>query len=272
MKYICGATGLFHQLHNHFLIFHSTIMATEKNNLMQDDRQQIISYQKLRAFIGLIGIFLPVVVVLGSAILGAQKNSWQHSISHYYYSKMHVIFVASLCVLGGFLITYKGRNKWESRVSNLAGTCAFGIAAFPTCFDGFQPPVGGANQYIQLLSPVNDFWGDVHFGFAAALFICFIIFCLHFFQTPDKEYTGREAIKFIKRKKFYTFCGWGIIISIIMIIVFKFIIKPEEGIFVYSTYIFETSALWSFGLAWLVKGSESLREVVVFKHVVKSLR
>ena len=46
-------------------------------------RDEIISYQKLRAFIGVTGLLLPVLVVLGSFIFGAGKNAWQISISHY---------------------------------------------------------------------------------------------------------------------------------------------------------------------------------------------
>ncbi len=246
-------------------------------NLLPDTHEEIISYQKLRTFIGITGILLPVLTVLGCYLLGAGNYSWQHSISHYYYSKMHIIFTGILCVLGGFLITYRGKSKktgnpWESRVSNIAGFCAFGIASFPTCFDGFRPPLDGSNQYLLLLNPVSDLWGNIHFAFAGSLFFCFILFCLYFFQKPDGVYSGELEKKWKRRKIFYKVCGWGIATSIIMIALFTFIIKPTKGILVYSTFIFETSALWFFGSAWQVKGSAAWCHLPVVGKLVKGLR
>jgi len=249
-------------------------MQPDRPSSQSRDNQEIISYQKLRTFIGFIGLFLPVAVVLGCYVFGAGNYAWQHSISHYYYSRMHIVFVCALCVLGGFLITYRGKpeNIWESRVSNIAGYCAFGIAAFPTQFNGFRPPCRGTNQYLYLLKEVSDFWGSVHFVFAGFLFTCFIIFCLYFFQKPDGNYQGNEALKFKRRKRIYTTCGWGILASILLIAFFKFVIKPKSGLFVYSTFIFETTSLWFFGTAWLVKGSAALKEVSVLKAVVQKIR
>ena len=233
-------------------------------------RDEIISYQKLRAFIGVTGLLLPVLAVLGSFIFGAGKDSWQVSISHYYYSMMHIVFICILCMLGGFLITYQGKSPWESRLSNMAGYFAIGIAAFPTSFEGFRPEENG--EYLKLRNVVTEFWGGVHFGFAFALFTCFIIFCLHYFQIPDEEYEGTDLVKFKRRKLIYTICGWTIIISIVLIALFVFIFKPSKGLFVYSTFIFETTALWAFGTAWLVKGSAVLKKLPVVKEMIKPLR
>ena len=239
----------------------------------QPVRDEIISYQKLRAFIGITGILLPVAVVIGCFILGTGEFFWQISISHYYYSIMHILFVCILCVLGGFLFTYKGKFAGESRLANIAGFCAFGIAAFPTAFDGYQPNVTPpANHYIQLTSNVSGFWGNMHFAFAGLLFLCFVIFCLHYFQKPDREYTGQDLIKFKRRKVVYKICGWAIILSIVMIGLFSLKILPSKGVFRYSTFIFETTALWAFGSAWLLKGSAALKGVPVVKQMLQPLR
>jgi len=235
-------------------------------------RDEIISYQKLRAFIGITGLLLPVVSVLGCFLFGAGIYSWQRSISHYFYSVMHIAFVAILCVLGGFLMTYRGKDPWESRLSNLAGFFAVCIAAFPTAFKGFQQDENDRIQYLQLIKEVTEFWGSMHFGFAFALFACFTIFCLYFFKKPDADYEGAALVKFKRRKLIYTICGWTIIISIIMIGVFNFVFKVEKGFFSYSTFIFETTALWAFGAAWLVKGSAVLKDVPVVKNMMRTLR
>ena len=236
------------------------------------DKSGIVSYQKLRAFIGFIGILLPFLTWFGCLITGAGENALQHSISHYYYTKMHIVFIGCLCILGGFLITYEGRQTGESRLSNIAGCFAFGIAAFPTSFCGFQPPSNGSNQYLFLTVNVNAQLGALHFVFAGLLFVCFAIFCFIYFPIPDAEYIGIDAIKFLKRKRIYKICGYGIIVSILMIAFFSFIFQPEKGVFVYSTFIFETTALLSFGIAWLVKGSMVLKGVPIIKKVVKKIR
>ena len=243
-----------------------------KRNESSSGRDEIISYQALRAFIGITGLSLPVVAVLGCFLFGAGIYSWQISISHYYYSIMHIAFVSILCVLGGFLMTYKGKAPWESRLSNLAGFFAVAIAAFPTTFSGFQPEQNGENQYLRLTKEVTKFWGSMHFVFALGLFICFIIFCLHFFQRPDADYQGVAEVKFKRRKRIYKICGWAIIISILLMGLFNFVIKGEEGLFAYSTFIFETTALWAFGTAWLIKGSAVLKNLPVLKNMVKPLR
>ncbi|MGC4036109.1 MAG: hypothetical protein QM764_09120 [Chitinophagaceae bacterium] len=234
--------------------------------------EDIISYQKLRTFIGFTGILLPILVVAGCFITGAKGASFQISISHFYYSRMHIVFVGVLCVLGGFLITYRGKRAAESTLSNIAGCCAFGIASFPTTVGDFRPQPGSPNQYVSLFREVSNGWGTVHFIFAFALFTCFIIFCLKYFQQPDESYTGEAERKFKKRKVIYKFCGWTIIVSILLIAAFNFIFKPEKGLFIYSTFIFETTSLWAFGFAWLVKGSAVWSDVSGVKKVVKAIR
>ena len=238
------------------------------------DNEEIISYQKLRTFIGIIGVCLPIALVLGCFISGAGEFSFQHSISHYYYSKMHILFVCTLCVLGGFLITYKGKreNRWESTVSNFAGYCAFGVAAFPTAFKGFRPEENGRNQYLKVLQDISGLWGGVHFAFAGALFVCFTIFCLYFFQKPDEMYNEQEQLKFRRRKRLYRICGWGIAISILFIALFNFVINYHKGILAYATFIFETTSLWFFGIAWLVKGSLVWKKTSILNKIIEPLR
>lgn len=233
---------------------------------------KIISYSKLRAFIGITGILLPVLAFFGTLLTGAEDASLQKSISHYYYSKMHIVFVGILCVLGGFLISYYGTNKWESRLSNLAGVCAFGIAACPTTITEFISNKNIDNLYLELCVPVTAGWGALHFAFAGVLFACFTTFCLLFFQKPDETYTGEDLVKFKRRQLIYKICGWVIIASIVMIAVFSFLIEINTGFFAYSTFIFETTSLWAFGFAWLVKGSDILKNVPVAKKLVKAIR
>jgi uncharacterized membrane protein YidH (DUF202 family) len=57
---------------------------------------------------------------------------WQTSISAYYYTAAHSVFVAALCAIGVQLIVYKGSNPTEDTLLNLAGILAFTVAFVPT--------------------------------------------------------------------------------------------------------------------------------------------
>ena len=244
----------------------------KKQTTNDGNNDEIISFSKLRAFIGITGIALPVLAVLGCFFKGAQEASFQISISHYYYSKMHIVFTGVLCVLGGFLITYQGKNHWESRLSNLAGFCAFGIAACPTEFSGFIPNQNYDNIYLLICDVVTAGWGKIHFAFAGLLFACFVVFCLYFFQKPDNPNQDMNDVKFKRRRMIYTTCGWAIVISIVLIAVFAIWPSLKQGILKYSTFIFEATSLWAFGTAWLVKGSKSMKHVPVLKKIVEPIR
>jgi len=52
---------------------------------------------------------------------------------------MRNILVASLCVLGTFLLTYQGCDKLDSRITNVCGAATIGVALFPTSNPGFKP-------------------------------------------------------------------------------------------------------------------------------------
>jgi hypothetical protein len=52
-------------------------------------------------------------------------------ISMYYYSGMRDVFVGALCAIGLFMFFYRGNDKWDNWMGNIAGFCAFCIAWFP---------------------------------------------------------------------------------------------------------------------------------------------
>ena len=221
-------------------------------NAKQTQNDYIISYLILRQLIGLLGIALPFALIIVNRILGNQY--WmQPSISHYYYSYMHIAFVGVLCVLGAILFSYREKeNLIVNRVSSCAGLFAFGVATFPTSCVGFM-----GKEYIE--TTYWEYWFRyIHFGSALCLFICFAIFCFVLFQKSDE---GLSPTHFDKKKllrnKIYTFCGWGIVISIVLIASgFIYELKHDPNIYsTYSTFIFESTALLFFGNSWLLKGS-----------------
>ncbi|HEX2683398.1 MAG TPA: hypothetical protein VHL77_05680, partial [Ferruginibacter sp.] len=126
-------------------------MSSHRDITQQQQADAVMSFLLLRKLIGILGILLPFVLAAGTWLLG-NCDELQPSISHYYYSIMHIVFVGTLCVLGGFLITYRGtsRYKYENTVSNFAGICSFGVAVFPTDMQGLANPDGRGCQFIQL--------------------------------------------------------------------------------------------------------------------------
>jgi hypothetical protein len=78
---------------------------------------------------------IPVMLVmLGAALLSerAHATCWQTSISAYYFTSAHGVFIASLCAIGTLLIVYKGSKDTEDVLLNLAGILAFVVALVPT--------------------------------------------------------------------------------------------------------------------------------------------
>jgi hypothetical protein len=78
---------------------------------------------------------IPVMLVmLGAALIieRARATCWQTSISAYYFTSAHAVFIGAVCVVGALLIVYKGSKDTEDVLLNLAGTVAFVVAFVPT--------------------------------------------------------------------------------------------------------------------------------------------
>jgi len=140
-----------------------------------EPRDLVVSYLGLRRIVGAIAILLPFVLRIG--IIPFSHNV-PYSVSGYYYSPMRNILVASLCVLGVFLIGYKGYDSLDSSITNVAGGAAIGVAFFPTSDPSFRPV-----------------WvGHVHPFFAAMAMVSLALMALQFTQTrPRNKPTGRGS-------------------------------------------------------------------------------
>jgi hypothetical protein len=78
---------------------------------------------------------IPVMLVMLGAALNFERSHatcWQTSISAYYFTSAHAVFIAALCAIGTLLIVYKGSNDTEDVLLNLAGVLAFVVAFVPT--------------------------------------------------------------------------------------------------------------------------------------------
>jgi len=213
---------------------------------------KVISFLALREIIGIIGISLPFLLMLGTYFLDKCSPALQYSISHYYYTKMHMLFVGLLCVLGAFLITYNGNSNGEKYISTFAGFCSLSVAVFPD--DRVKYIFTQTNCSFIHTEELKEYVPTIHFASATLLFLCFAIICFCFFTKPD--ILNSDPIKKGRRNFAYKFCGIGILISLILCFLFmkKYLFISEEFAN-HSVLFFETTALLFFGFSWLLKGS-----------------
>jgi hypothetical protein len=222
----------------------------ETNDTANND--YVISYLNLRKAVGVLGIALPVVLITVYPLLN-KGCTLPPSISHYYYTNMGTFFTGTLCAVAMFLFSYKGPEKADERASMIAAACALGVAFCPT----------NSKIYLQECSKVtlmaNDVRNAFHYGFAALLFLTFAYFSLFLFTKTSKPPTPEKLI----RNKIYRACGWIIIVCVIAIFILTIMDNKEaletEKANIY-TFIFETIALFAFGISWLVKGGTFLND------------
>lgn len=80
------------------------------------------------------GGMVVMAVLLGAALIveRAHATCWQTSISAYYFTTAHAVFIGALFAIGAMLIVYQGASDTENTLLNLAGVLAFVIAVVPT--------------------------------------------------------------------------------------------------------------------------------------------
>jgi len=181
-----------------------------------------VSYLNLRLGIGVLGVALPFILRIGSAIFPPDP----YSVSAYYYSAERNILVASLCVLGTFLLTYQGYDKLDSRITNVCGAATIGVALFPTSNPGFKPT-----------------WvGHVHPVVAGIALAGQALMALQFTQSAPRDgsarwlddvkrmlgalifrYAPRVHGKKLIRNRIYSACSWLIIIGVVLAFVQNFL-------------------------------------------------
>ena len=97
------------------------------------DREELVpfavkSYRYLR-----LAIVVLVLSLMASVLIERfQVSCWQESISAYYYTPVHAIFVGALVAIGVSLIAIKGSTDVEDMLLNVAGVLAPIVAFVPT--------------------------------------------------------------------------------------------------------------------------------------------
>lgn len=202
-----------------------------------------LSYLRLRKLIGICGLALPISAILVTGDL-------LPSISHYFYSTANILFVGILSILGVFLLSYKGFDKEEELISDNVATTIGGIAILlvvliPTHYVWTDFPLQwGYNKNCPTFycTLENSILGAIHFIAAGIFFLA--MSWLSIFNFTKSSHT--------KANKFYRFCGYGMIVIILITVIIELIL--ELGRNQYFIFIIECLLLLLFAVSWLVKG------------------
>ncbi len=209
----------------------------------QASQQLIISYLQLRRAIGAIGTALPFVLALGYGLL--QAPQLLNSMSAYYHSIMGDVFVGSLCANGVFLICYRGYERRDDRVGDIAGVFAIGVALFPITNN---PAPSTPEVLIH----------GLHLFCATGFFLSLAYFSIVLFRRSDssKPLGPRKQL----RNRIYLACGLLMLSCIAAIILLSFIDKANDIWQLNPVYWLEALATLAFGFSWLVKGRALLAD------------
>jgi hypothetical protein len=187
----------------------ATSADSPQSDTARPPRAKVIDYQTLRKAIGGIIILLVPVVYIGNWLIFIRhpghcfyNPQWiPGSLSGFYYTHMRNLFVGSMCAVGVFLIAYYGHDRWDDRLTNVAGLAAICIALFPTMPPYHSTSPSGPNQFFTSanqcgpstpityhLSPHQSAIRDVHVVSLLVLFLMvFLMVLVQFTRTTASK-------------------------------------------------------------------------------------
>lgn len=216
-----------------------------------ENQIMLISYKTLRTLVGIVGMLLSTILVLGMVLL-ASEDPAQKSISHFYHTRMGDVFVGLLTAISMFLFVYKGPDKKDFWLGNIAGILGLIVAFVPTGFDLDT----GVQNLVYDRAPYNPSWTHKFHLYSAGIFLLALAaFSLWLFPKTNPGQKVQSGTKKFKRNIVYYISGVIIVLCVIVLAVaFRFFEEELKG--GKLTFILESVALLAFGTAWLVKGEQ----------------
>ncbi|MGH3255061.1 MAG: hypothetical protein ACRDOU_06550 [Streptosporangiaceae bacterium] len=245
----------------------------------RDRNELIVSDLFLRQTVGWMGTLLPIVLLVGNAISSSAPRP--DSISGYYYTDMRNIFVGTLWALGVFLVAYRGYDGVDESITNVAGLAAIGVALCPT-----KPTVCTAGtgacpaSSVARLSTSQQVVGDIHLVLAAITLIALGLMALRFAKrgmTPGgqslmvqlryglgfgkqgngKQGNGKQGNDSQQRSTahqvIYRASGMTILCCVLLAALSNLLPASVKANWPWL-FIFESLAVFAFGVSWFVKG------------------
>ncbi len=213
-----------------------------------------LSQLNLRKGLGILGISLPLILFLASAL--NSDIDLRRSLSAYYYAPhLRDMLVGVLWAIGAFLVFYRGygaipaafqhlpgwinRHMTDTKLTTLAGFGALMTAIMPTCeFQDNCPTPWIAGGHLV---------GSILFlGTLAVL----SIWSFTESDTPPQEWDTPK--KWANR--IYKICGWTILASLALCAPLVAYRVDAIGPIPMPVFWLESVAIWAFGVSWLVKG------------------
>jgi hypothetical protein len=227
-------------------------MATPNEPNEQENAVMLISYRTLRTIVGILGMLLSAILVLGMFVL-SDGDPVQRSISHFYHTRMGDVFVGLLTAISLFLFVYKGPEKKDHWMGNIAGILGLIVAFVPTGYDGDAAGVPG---YILNRAPYNPEWTKAFHLYSAGIFLLVLAgFALWLFPKTYGDARVPRGTKKFKRNIIYYSTGIIMILCVIILAAgFKFF--PDVLAESKLTFLLESVALMAFGISWLIKGEQ----------------
>lgn len=215
---------------------------------VSEQQNMVMGYRQLRRIVGVLGLYYPILLAVYCKVSDGCPEL-QPTVSAYYHTISHDLFVGVLFSIAVFMLVYKGpdiHNHWDSRAGNAACVFALGVALFPTASD--RPEI-------------SPWVGIVHGVASGALFVTLALFSLLLFTRTHKG--TKPGLKKRQRNRVYRICGILILLCIALIGAYKLFgwgqaLPSVLGVPV--VYGLETLALLAFGFSWLVKGEGILKD------------
>ena len=203
-----------------------------------ETRRVLVSTLTLRRSIGVMGILLPFVLVLGQLLMDP-GSGLQVSISAYYATPMRDVLVGTLCAIGAFLFAYRGYDRHDDLLADLACLCCIGLALFPS-----TSGIG--------------FVEDLHMVLGMALFLALAYISACRFTRTEPGGTPTQAKR--RRNRVYVASGIIMIACILLGMVYYTFLERTVVASFKPVFWLESLALWAVGWSWFVKGRTLLTD------------
>lgn len=219
---------------------------------LEKENKLVLSYLTVRKLIGILGFFLPAILLIGPFIISACCYI-QPSISNYYHTIMRDVFVGYMASLSIFLLSYKGYDINDRILTALAGTFGLALALLPTTF---KIPVLPCT--IECTTNYPNFIGTIHLIAAGLFLLCLALMSLFQFTKGETSPTPQKVI----RNNVYRISGLIMLGCIAILILFFALPTSVSSPLLKFKPVFwlETIAIMAFGVAWLVKGEFLLKD------------
>ena len=131
------------------------------------------------------------------------------SLSGFYYTHMRNLFVGAMCAVGVFFVAYRGHDRWDDRLTNVAGFAAICIALFPTMPPYYSKSPNGPNRFFTSanqcgpstpityhLSSHQSWIRDLHVASLLVLFLMvFLMVLVQFTRTKPSKAEQQPPVR-----------------------------------------------------------------------------